>query len=257
LADTLPNNDAERTLPATERRRRAARAQGDVVRSGDLTAALILLAASLAFVVLAPGWLSDLTTELRRATTSAGSLSNGPTDLIMASGRLIVAILIPFAAIIFAAGIIANLLQTGFMWTPSRVVSGLKVNRPVTQSRLLVGLFVVMRLCVASGIIWWFISSQLQRFQEIGLRNPRSIVIDASQIILELFVQLTIGLIVVAIAEYGIRYWLFERRLRMTSEELRREQLEDQIDPRFRRLGSPRYETRTQPESISPIGHDS
>ena len=58
--------------------------------------------------------------------------------------------------------------------------------------------------------------------------------IRSAQLIGELCVQLSACLVLLALVDYGFRFWRHEQGLKMTIEERRREQQDDQVDPRIK-----------------------
>lgn len=235
----------ERTLPPTERRRREARARGDVARSSQLVAAGVLLVSMISLRFMAPRIVTDLASLLRdgfEAEQVTEMSSNLVRDQIqMMSVRLVTSVLSVLLIGVVAA-LAINLLQTGLMWNPDRIMPQFARLAPSTQwSRWtsagswlsLVGvsgrIFVMLLAMVA------FSSTRLGRLQVLATAGPSEMIVIAAQLISELGVILALVLFSLAMVDYGWQFWQREQRLKMTVEEMRRERRESEADPRWKK----------------------
>src|SRR2546423_10233656 len=106
----MADDVAERSQPATMRRRQQARRDGVVARSPDLAAAAIFLAALAALAICGAKILTTLETLLK------DSLAFGRPSLVPLFQSLA-----PFVIVIVVACGFAQLLQVGFHFDPARL----------------------------------------------------------------------------------------------------------------------------------------
>jgi flagellar biosynthesis protein FlhB len=238
----MPATDfADRTLPATDRRRREARARGELARSPELTAAVVLIAASVLI------WSSSTSSTVSFLTLMKKQLSAGTTsiqsvheavEMISTIVRSAALLLWPLALVLVICGAIANILQTGLLWVPSTLLPRIRWRPILSWSSSFESTGPLVRLAILSTVTvrfwmarWWQIHSFASAEQAELLTGPATL-------IGELSIQLSLCLVAFALIDYGFRYWRNEQNLRMTIEELRREQRDDVIDPGIKKRRS-------------------
>jgi flagellar biosynthetic protein FlhB len=239
------DDTGERTQRPTERRRREARARGEVARSSDLVSALVLLSATLGIWWLGPGLESELAGMMRSTLSSQPPTSINEqvvveTFLHLATRLSIV--LLPILFVIAAAAAAASLVQTGFIWVPTAVLPQLErldmargFSRWWSMSTWF-GLFLSMiKLAILFGVLMTYARVRLISADPLVTGSPSVIYSISTMLIGELAVVLSLSLVVLAIADYGYQFWQAECRLMMTVEEVRREQREDETNPHLKR----------------------
>ena len=231
------DQDADRTLPPTERRRREARSRGEVARSPELTSAVTLLAASAVIWWLAPGWATSLVELMRDSLrTPPTTVVNVPFVAVLTQriGQLLATVLLTAGLIVCVTALAANIAQTGWIWMPTAIVPRWRFRGLVSWERCLESTGWIVRMCLLASVVWFFTSSRQSQFLALALGEPPVILIRSAQLIGELCIQLAACLLLFAVVDYGFRFWRHEQGLKMTIEERRREQQDDQVDPRIR-----------------------
>lgn len=248
---------ADRTLPPTERRRREARMRGQVPRSADLTSALLLLAASGALWFIAPIATNSIARFMRRSITIVpqSSLTIDATVELMQSASWIVAtIVVPIVLVVMTVGIVANLAQTGWLWLPSTIVPRFRSGSLISEDSTAKGAAAALRLGALFCVAIRFVSIHDAKLFSVGLDEPMGMLVRPAQLLGELSVQLAFTLLLVAMADYGFRFWRNEQRLKMTVEERRQEQRDEAVDPHVRKRRADIGHRRKSPMPLSEIG---
>lgn len=239
------DDTGERTQRPTERRRREARARGEVARSSDLVSALVLLSASLGIWWLGPGLGSELAGMMRSALSSQPLTSIN--EQVVGENFLHLAtrlgtVLLPILFVIAASAATASLVQTGFLWVPTAVLpqlARLDVSRGFSRWSSMpawFGLILSMiKLAILFCVLVTYASVRLISADPLVTGSASVIYSITTMLIGELAVVLSLSLVVLAIADYGYQFWQAERRLMMTIEEVRREQREDETNPHLKR----------------------
>ncbi|MEL7239721.1 MAG: EscU/YscU/HrcU family type III secretion system export apparatus switch protein, partial [Planctomycetota bacterium] len=117
------NNDQDKTEDPTPRRRQEAREEGNVAKSQDLAAAVILLSLPLLFWVLGPHMLASLTRIYRRFLGTELMEVTGDTLMISSADlvkQLVVGI-VPLFLIVAVVAFLGNVLQVGFLFAPKKL----------------------------------------------------------------------------------------------------------------------------------------
>ena len=231
-------DSADRTLPPTERRRREARARGDVVRSGEFTTAVTLLAISLTFRWLAPALSAEIGSFTQRALKAGPVLSAtvpDMTQLIRQSGHSLMLLIAPLILVALIATALANLIQTGWVWVPALAIPQGRLRTLLSWDRFANTVGVTLRLGLLATVAWYFLLSRFSQVLALGQGEFSTLLMTSTNLIGELLIQLSVCLIVIASADYLFQFWRREQRLKMTIEERRQEQKDDQIDPELKR----------------------
>jgi flagellar biosynthetic protein FlhB len=233
----LNDDFSDRMLPPTERRRREARQRGEIARSPELTAAAILFAASGVLWTLAPFVTTSLVHLLRTAITSSPPVSltlASTSELSQIVFRMMATILGPIFLAMLICGILANVTQTGWVWSPTGILPRLRFGSLFSWDRLAQ---VLGRLCLVAilfGVTWRFLTTHAMQLGSLGLDETPSMLVQPARMLGELCLQLSFSLVLFAFVDYGVRYWRQEQRLKMTVEERRQEQRDESGDPRIK-----------------------
>jgi len=239
MSDT--NDAASRTEEPTPRKLQRAREQGDVVKTPDL-ASLASLAAAAAVIATAGGWLARnlaaaLVPFLARADTIRME-GDGPVDVArqaMIAGAPVLIAVMAAAALAGAAG---NLVQTGFLFSPSRLRPQLSKLSPLAGLRRMFGLdslahFVKSLLKVtATGVIgWWVLAPHWSELAGLAALDPTAMLPFAADVLRRL-VFATVGfLLLVAGADWLFQRQRFMARMRMSKAEVKDDFRQSEGDP--------------------------
>lgn len=234
----------DRTQRPTERRRREARARGDVARSADIVSSLMLLASAAGFWWLGPAIETNLTRLMASTLAAAPPVSLNETEV---SARLSDTALqlsmtaLPLLLLIVFSAVISNLLQTGFLWVPTAVLPQAERLNPArglarlgTMNAWLGPLWGFLKLAVLCGTLIVYVRTNLASSGPLVHGTPLALISRSAQLLGGLALTLSLVLLIMAVANYAYHFWQSERRLMMTIEEVRREQREDEVDPRIK-----------------------
>lgn len=226
---------------ATERRRRQAREDGQVVKSQDLSSAALLLAA------LAALWMFGGEASQQLAGALADALSTprlSPLDsndaarwLMVSAGRLAIAA-VPMLIAMFAAGVLVNVSQTGPVFSTKKLVPKLSHINPLSGAQRILSLQGLARLgfgLFKVGVIAAVAVVSLRRDQDAILSLATLTVPQIAKVMFDCLMRTSVwiggALFALAILEYLFQRWKHEQDLMMTDQELRDEMKETEGDP--------------------------
>lgn len=236
----------DRELEPTPHRIEEFRRDGRVAMSRDVSSAVGLAAAVLAFGLLGqPLW-----------SSSAGALAwvlehvgdDGGRGLEM---RQVLAVLFsamggPALALgltVAVAAILAGLFQTRFNWAPKAL--GFKWNRinPVSKLGELFSpqkggvrvLLAVAKIAAATSALWLVLDDAVVGFQALALGSLASAEVWVRAILWSLMVATMLVLAVVATLDYAWQRHLMGKQIKMTRDEVKRESEEQEGKPEYRR----------------------
>lgn len=240
------SSNRARTEAPTPRRLREARSRGQVARSADLTAALLMLAGGATLVFGAERTqallLASFHTHLTRARLET------PLDVASASGVLreaagvVFVTLGPLLAVLLLVAGTANVLQVGPLFSAralepetARLAGGagfrerfFSLDTVVRGFRLTLSLLLVFAI---AGLVVWNALGEIGLLLRVAPERAGGVGVSLFRTLL-----LRTGLALVALGAVDLLYqrWQHQRALRMSREELARERRTDEGDPQHR-----------------------
>nr|WP_249175006.1 flagellar biosynthesis protein FlhB [Burkholderia ambifaria] len=234
-------SDLDRTEAATPRRREKAREEGQVARSREL-ASFALLAAGFygAWLLAAPSG-AHLQAMLRGAFAFDRATAFDTHRMLSAAGSASIeglAALLPILALTGLAALLAPMALGG--WLISQKTFELKFDRlnPISglgrifsiQGPIQLAMSLAKTLVVGGigGIAIWRSKDEL-----LGLATQPlgSAVADAMHLVAVCCGTTVAGMLVVAALDVPYQIWQYNKKLRMTKEEVKREHRENEGDP--------------------------
>ena len=237
----MADSSGDKKHLATDKRRRQAREQGQVVRSQDLTSAALLLSA------LAVLWMLGAPAAEHLAGAMADALSVprvqplDPADatnwMMTSAGRLGLAT-VPMLIAMLIAGVLVNVTQTGLVLSPAKVMPKLSNISPLSGAKRILSVQGIARLgfgLFKVVVIAAVASAALRHYRDPILTLAS---LSVPQIASTLFrclmgtcVWIGAALFILAIFEYAFQKWKHEKDLMMSDQELRDELKETEGDP--------------------------
>ena len=224
---------SDRHLPATERKIQKAREEGQVARSRDLDHLLVLGVASLGLAGAAPlmgEWLQRLLLNglhFNRASLASPALMTEQLALMSFNALAFVLVV---GAVLSLAAVAASLLTGGwnFTWQPlaphwSKLnpLSGLV--RMVSMQHL-GGLLKASLLALVLGVVGGvYFKSQILNFAALGAMPLPAALAGCAELMVGCVPWLLLPLIVFAVVDVPLQRELLMRRLRMSFEEVKKE----------------------------------
>ncbi len=234
----------DKTEQPTDRRREQAREQGNIARSVDLTAAIVLMSASGGLYMLGPGCGEMLAGMLRSALSAEARLTldrKAAVALLQSLALVAGGAFIPLMALTAVGSLASNLMQIGFVWNSEALQPNFARINPLSGFKRLFSLSSVVRLggsiakiLLIAGVAHLYLTAHVDQFLALSLQEPAAILATAGRSVVELGFYLALTLITLAILDYGYQYWQHERDLRMTKQEIREEMKEMDGNPQMR-----------------------
>ncbi|MEL7336449.1 MAG: EscU/YscU/HrcU family type III secretion system export apparatus switch protein, partial [Planctomycetota bacterium] len=233
----------EKKHAATPRRREKARQEGQVVRSQDLSSALLLL---IALAVLyywgssIAGALAQMISGALRNVDMTPLATDSAAHHMTGHAMPLILNLIPVFVAMLLAGIAVNLGQTGLVFSPQRITPKLSHINPLSGAgriasirgsmRLAFGLFKVAIVVVVAITSIYLHGEQLLALATLSLPQIASGVFGT---LIGTCFWVAGALVILAIGEYAFQRWKHEQDLMMTDQELRDELKETEGDPQL------------------------
>nr|WP_240463272.1 flagellar biosynthesis protein FlhB [Burkholderia cenocepacia] len=234
-------SDLDKTEAATPRRREKAREEGQVARSRELASFALLAAGFYGAWLLAGPSGGHLQAMLRGAFTFDRATAFDTHRMLSAAGSASLegfAALLPLLALTGVAALLAPMALGG--WLISQKTFELKFDRlnPISglgrifsiQGPIQLGMSIAKTLVVGGigGIAIWRSKDELLGLatQPLGVALP-----DALHLVAVCCGTTVAGMLVVAGLDVPYQLWQYNKKLRMTKEEVKREHRENEGDP--------------------------
>ena len=238
----LSDPDA-RTIPATPLKRQRAWQQGNCPQSRSLVAAVVLLSAALLLANNSTSTLDSIKSHWAELLQFRPELighvgqnnSAAFTELVSTTGFRMLAQLAPLAIGLMSVAILASVLQTGFIWVPSKIkldttrMSPQHWWRQVTRGSRWVehfgsGCRSAIILAVAIVTLW----TQREELAHLSFSNASGVEQGGLQVLSSAVVRVALVLLAIASVDLFWQRWKWNQSLRMTPAELKEEQREQQ-----------------------------
>ena len=228
------SESAERVFPASKRRRQLLRQQGDVASASWLSSAVSFAVALWLIEAWGAAWWAEwqqvLHQELQRGWSSELT-GNGVWLRLLSLARTLGKTVLPLVLLPWGAAIGVRLCQTRllFTWSPLRP-DWSRLGFPGGWGRLFgmgwgssLGRGII-QLAVTAGLAWGVIHALDLRLLALESGNSASSVVEGFLGFVRSPIHiLGVGVVIVGLADLAWQVIAYERRIRMTSEEVREE----------------------------------
>lgn len=222
----------DRTERASPKRRREARERGQIPRSRELGAAAVVLGGAVGLTALGGG-LATGAGEFMRAGLSFDARALAAADLAALFGHALLrglALVAPLLGLLVLLAFGATLLIGGWNFSSKALVPDFsRINPASGLGRLFSsqGLVEMLKGCAKFMLVGTvaFVCLRLMRGEILGLgaEDPQQGIAHAASLMLRAFVWLAAALLVIAAVDVPWQLYSYEKRLRMTKQELREE----------------------------------
>ncbi len=229
----MADSDATALHPATPRKRQRARADGHVAKSADLTSAMVLLGGLSSMLLFGESWWNTAIeiTQRRFANPIWSDLSihwlQEITNDVMS---LIVLILTPATFFLIGLPLVVHLIQTRFLIHMQSVAPNLSrirldawTNRTWTADNAIRIAFGFGKLFLLITIGVWFFAKRGPDFIALGAVPFEELAPTLANLLTHVSIEFTLALLAFAIVDLFYQRRKYERRLMMTTEEIREE----------------------------------
>ncbi len=236
---------AERTEEATERKRQQSRERGQLPKSKDLSAAIVVFVA-VVFLRYGGGMMAGELMGAASALIEQATTSPLPHDReVLAHVPLWVSmflqVIAPFMAVLFVAALVAGFGQVGFVLSAEAVnIKWGKLN-PVEGAKRMFKLRSLMTLLMSMGkvalvlaVAWPFFRAELFAVPALSELSSAQIVTHMTQACLDLMLRIAAILLILALLDLWYQRYQWEQDLRMTKQEVKEEMRDTEGDPHVR-----------------------
>lgn len=241
----MPDKGAQdKTEKPTARRRSKARSDGQTAKSQELGSVAVLTAGMLGLYVFG-GYVYDLITNMMRHIWSSMAYLQldfgGTQDLSAFLWQSYLKAVMPIWAMVFAAAVLANVLQVGFMMTLKKLKPDLKKINPIegmkkfVSMRMLVELFKNLgKMGVMAGVTYYTLKQEWPNLPQLGGLTVPEILSYIISVCFKLFWRAIAAMFILAILDWAYQKYDFEKNLKMSKQEIKDEFKQTEGDPQVK-----------------------
>jgi type III secretion protein U len=239
----MDEGSEQKTEKPTPRRLRQARERGEVVRSNDVTSALVLVVLASAFAIGAGFFwrhLQALSVLPLRALERGDFEANLPW-LLQQLAREFAYLVLPLIALMFCAGAAGAYWQVGGLlsFEPikpqiARLNPAQGLKRLFSARSLIEFAKMLLKLIVIGALIYFVVRGAFSGALKYPYLAPREIAALSGSLLIHLLVYAGLLYLMLSTIDYSHQYYEFMKKQRMSKQELRREYKETEGDPHIR-----------------------
>lgn len=241
----MADEAGEKTEAPTPKRRAEAREQGNIARSTDLTAAVLIIASMMLLKHYGTNLINTLRLFLEQMLSPGSLADTEPSSVLIDFARAVMMVGLSLAPMLIGLMIIAvlcNLLQVGLFFNTKRLQPNLAGLNPIKGWKKLFGggrgpvafgmsiaKLVLVAFCaysaVHSKLAMIILAQQLSFMQIFGL---------GAQVIYDIAIRIGVVLFVLALIDYVYQRYSIEKQLKMTKQEVKEEMRRMEGDPHIK-----------------------
>lgn len=240
----MADQDMEKTEQATPKRQGESRDKGQVAKSPEISSVAVLMAGTAAMYYLLPGVYTNLLEITSNVLGSSGTIELTPDNFYpFWSGilRKVFFTMLPFLVLVSLAGIVSNILQIGFVFSPKALEVKFERINPTEGIKRLLSLRSIMELfkslikiAIVGYTSYSLIKSELHNFPLLLDAEVHYIFSYMGHLTLKLAIWTGIVISILGAIDLGYQKWQFAKNLRMTRQEVKEEYKDQEGDPHVR-----------------------
>jgi flagellar biosynthetic protein FlhB len=234
----------EKTEAPSEKRRQDAREKGTVAKSTEINSVVVLLTGILMLRFAGPWIYRQIAAAVVDYYSGISTISLTQETLISLAYKALLLFgkaALPIAGAIMIAGMIANVVQIGFLFTLKPLVPDFQKINPISGfGRLfsLRSLFEaaknIVKLTIIAVVAWLTLKAEFPKMLQLSDTSVGMIWLFILSVGFKVMLRIAIVLIIIAILDYGYQRYEHEKKLKMTQQELKEERKQMEGDPQIK-----------------------
>lgn len=234
----------DKTEDATPKKKDEARKKGQIAKSKDVALALTLLTSTLVLITLGGYAINQFKLTLITFFNSYLSTDltyNSAQNIMLIAVWRIAIVLLPMIVPIMLMGVLANLLQTGFLISSEPIKMDFKKLSPISGFKRMFSvktfaeLIKDLTLVTIVGLVGYnFVSSNYTTILNMWNLSPFAMLTSIGSLTISIFFRVTLLMLVIAICDYIFQWFQYNKDLKMTKQEVKEEFKQDEGDPQIK-----------------------
>ena len=235
------HDDAQATEQPTAKRLEQAREAGDIVKSSEVSAFVLLAGGTLAILMFGHSTavgIARLLTVFIEQPDEINMDGAGLTSMLRGTLLHLGIVLAPFAGVMMTAALAGHVLQNRPTFTPSKLIPDFSKLSPLSGFRRLFGLESwlnvvkgLAKIVIVGLAVWTQLWPERGTLESIMSQSAAGVVGDMDHLLFKVLMATLAALLVIAGLDYILQYNRFMRRNRMSKQEVKEEYRQSEGDP--------------------------
>jgi flagellar biosynthetic protein FlhB len=234
----------EKTEPATEKKRREAREEGDVARSAEVPSVLVLLTGVIVVHVAGGFMYNNMIAVLRDCLSFDKIPVLNDAQGVSLMYRYSLDFFLTFSPVmagVFIIALVSNIYMVGFQISWKAI--GFKFGKidPVQGliKKFSLASFVellksIAKLSITGLLAWFAVRGEIKTIVTLHDSSVAMILLYMMKVVYKIFIWVILPMTAVAIADYYYQKWQFEEKLKMTKQEVKEERKQTDGNPQIK-----------------------
>lgn len=237
----MAEDDLERTERATDKKREEARKKGQVVRSQEVLSALVLLGGMSALYFMSSYFLTQMALYMRPALLKATHMhlnQDNVYGLLLENLSNLLYLLFPLWVVVIFLGVGGNILQTGVHVSAEAMAPKFERINPASGLKNLFSIRIVLeaiksilKVGFLAYVAYVVVRKEIVDFPALTSLGMTDLLVYTGRFSFKLFMSLGGVMVGIALIDFFIQKYNFEKSIRMTKKEIRDEMREMEGDP--------------------------
>ena len=234
----------DKTEEATPKKKSDSRKKGQIARSKDVGVALTMVVCTIAVAafwdLLIKGF-KDVIIYFLQLSSMENLDKRSLFNIFLTVVVRIAYGLLPIALPIMVGGIVASLMQTGFLITGEPLKPSFGKMNPISGIKNMISKRSLIDLCknlivitIVSIIAYKYLASNYKTIMSMSNAYMPSLNIEIKNLILGIFKQICIVLVIIAAIDYFVQFKMHNADLKMSKQEVKDEYKQQEGDPQIK-----------------------
>lgn len=232
----------EKTEKATPKKRQDARKKGQILKSQDITSAIVMLSVFLFLMIAGTSMREGIMSFFKQTFSKYMLVDTLSIKLVVKIYKEVLSemavIALPIMVIAVIAGVAGNFLQFGLLFTTEPLKFDLTKLDPIKGIKRMFSVRALIELlksilkisligAVTTAILWMNIDDVLS----LSFKSPWATLITVSKLTVLMGIAASVVLLIIAILDYYYQKFDYEKNLKMSKQDIKDEYKNSEGDP--------------------------
>jgi flagellar biosynthetic protein FlhB len=240
----MATDSQEKTEEPTARRLNKAREEGQVARSVDLSTAILLFTATV-FFTFAGQWMFGRISQMFVSQLAFDRKILDKSELLPTHfGQAMLDafwLVLPFMALLYVLALLAPGLAGGYIFSPKLMLPKWNKLDPIKGLGRMFGLRALIELTksllkflLIAAILWFTVNANIEDLVTLNRMDLNTGIKHAGQIIIDACFWMSMGLVLIALADVPLQKYQVNKQLKMSIQEIKDEMKDAEGRPEVR-----------------------
>ncbi len=240
----MADSSEEKTEAPSDKKRQDAREKGNVAKSTEINSVVVLLAGICLLKWMGPWIVDELGKCIVEFTEYCSDTTMTQARIVMLSHKSIILmgkIILPIAGSIMILGIVANIIQIGFLLTLKPLIPKFEKIDPIkgfgrlfSMRSIVETIKNILKLAIIGVVAYVTLKGEFDKMLLLSDSSVGTIWTFTCGVAFKVILRIALVLIIIAILDFAYQRYDHEKQLRMTKQEVKEEHKSMDGDPQVK-----------------------